>query len=56
MTKLDLADTLGLLGVILLGVAIAAVWGLWGLVGYAGAVLLCMGTALAMQRGRKVAK
>jgi hypothetical protein len=54
--KLDLADTLGLLGVILLGAAIWAAWGLWGLVGYAGMVLLLMSTAMAMQRGRRAAK
>ena len=50
--KLDLADTLGLLGLLLLGVAVGVTWGWPGLVGMAGGLLLVISVVMAWRRGQ----
>ena len=50
--KLDLADTLGIIGLLLLAVAVGATWGLWGLVGMAGGLLLVISVVMAWRRGQ----
>jgi uncharacterized membrane protein len=54
--RLDLADSLGGLGLLLLAVAIGVTWGWPGLLGYLGGVLLLVSVGMAMSRGRKAPK
>jgi hypothetical protein len=54
--RLDLADSLGLMGLLLLAVAVGVTWGWPGLVGFVGGVMLLVGVGMGMQRGRKAPK
>jgi hypothetical protein len=51
--KTDSADGMVTLGLLLLAAAIWWAWGLAAVLGYAGTVLIVLGVAVAMQRGRK---
>ena len=50
--KLDLADTLGLVGLLLLAVAVGVTWGWPGLAGMAGGLLLVISLVMAWRTGR----
>jgi hypothetical protein len=50
--KLDLADALGLVGLLLLAVAVGVTWGWPGLVGMVGGLLLVISVVMAWRRGQ----
>lgn len=51
--KLDVADALGVLGLVLLLAAVGATWGLWAAVGMFGGLLVTVALVLAWRNGAK---
>ena len=51
--RLDLADALGLLGLLLLGCAVGVTWGWPGVVGLVGGLLVTVSVVLAWRRSRE---
>ena len=47
--KLDVADALGLLGLLLLAAAVGVTWGAWAVVGMIGGVLMTASLVLALR-------